>query len=68
MRDDVTQKTYTVDDIYAAYNMGLEWAVFILEEAEELTPKGRRYLIERLKMDIAESLEKSCSEKRIFGV
>ena len=52
MQDDLSQKVYTVEDIYAAYNMGLEWAIMILEEAEDLTPEGRDFLIEELKKDI----------------
>jgi hypothetical protein len=58
MQDDLSYKVYTVHDIYAAYNMGLEWAIMILEEAEKLTPEGRRYLIDELRRDIAGSTEK----------
>ena len=58
MQDDLAHKIYTVDDVYAAYNMGMEWAITVLEEAEKLTPEGRRYLIEELRRDIAGSREK----------
>jgi len=58
MQEDHSQRIYTVDDIYAAYNMGMEWAIRILEEAEEdLTPEGSQYLIEELRRDIANSLK-----------
>lgn len=38
-----------------AFNMGLQTAVFVLEKAEELSAEGRRYLLEELKRQIAES-------------
>ena len=52
---DLSQKTYSAEDIYAAYNIGMEWAIMVLEAAEGLTPEGRRYLIDELKRDIASS-------------
>lgn len=56
MQDYLSHKVYTVDDIYAAYNMGMEWAITVLEGAEGLTPEGRQYLIEKLRRDIGDSL------------
>jgi len=38
-----------------AFNMGLQSAVFVLERAEKLSFRGRRYLLELLKKNIAES-------------
>ena len=32
-----------------AFNMGLKTAIYVLEMAEELSPEGRRYLVEELK-------------------
>ena len=71
MKDDFSRRVYTVEDIYTAYNWGMEFAIRVLEEAEEeLTPEGRRYLIEELKRDIAESTEECClssaSPKRLI--
>ena len=40
MQGDLSHKFYTVEDIYAAYNMGMEWAITVLEQAEGLTPEG----------------------------
>ena len=54
MQDDLSQRVYTVEDIYAGYNMGMEWAITVLEAAEGLTEEGRRYLIDELRRDIAE--------------
>jgi hypothetical protein len=31
MQDDLSHRVYTVDDIYMAYNMGMELAIRILE-------------------------------------
>ena len=53
MQDGLSHKVYTVADIYAAYNMGMEWAMRILEAAEGLSPEGRQYLIQELRKDIA---------------
>jgi len=38
-----------------AFNMGLQSAVYVLEKAEKLSPRGLRYLLESLKKNIAES-------------
>ena len=35
-----------------AFNMGLQTALYVLEKAEELSPEGRKYLIEELKKQI----------------
>ncbi len=38
-----------------AFNMGLQTAVYVLEQAEELSEEGRRFLIEELRKQIASS-------------
>ena len=38
-----------------AFNMGLQTALYILEKAEDLSSEGRRFLIEGLRKQIAES-------------
>jgi hypothetical protein len=38
-----------------AFNMGLQTAVYILEKAEDLSPEGRRFLIEELRKQITRS-------------
>ena len=38
-----------------AFNMGLQTAIYVLEKAEELSDEGRRFLIEELKNQIANS-------------
>ena len=55
MQAEPPRNVYTVEDICAAYNMGLDWAIMILEEAAEVKPEGRRHLIEELKRNIAQS-------------
>jgi len=37
------------------YNMGLRKAIHILERAEDLSPEGRRHLVDVLKKEIEES-------------
>jgi len=44
----------TERELTAAFNMGLQTAVYILEKAEALSPEGRRLLVESLKKQIAE--------------
>jgi hypothetical protein len=34
-----------------AFNMGLQSAVFVLEQAERLSPEGRKHLLESLKKE-----------------
>ena len=42
-------------EVKMAFNMGLQSAVYVLEKAEKLSPRGLRYLLESLKKNIAES-------------
>ena len=42
-------------ELNVAFNMGLQCAVFVLEQAERLSPEGRRHLLESLKKNIAQS-------------
>jgi len=52
MKDDFSEKWYTLKDLNRAFNMGLESAVLVLESAEKLHPGGRRFLVELLKKQI----------------
>jgi hypothetical protein len=53
--------TQTSTQLYAeretamAFNMGLQTAIYVLEKAEELSAEGRRFLIEELRRQIANS-------------
>ena len=38
-----------------AFNMELQTAIYVLEKAEELSAKGRRFLIDELRKQIANS-------------
>lgn len=38
-----------------AFNMGLQTAIYVLEKAETLSTEGRRFLLEELRRQIAES-------------
>jgi len=42
-------------EVKMAFNMGLRSAVYVLEKAEKLSPRGLRYLKDELKKNIAES-------------
>ena len=46
----LTEREFTI-----AFNMGLRAAVNLLEKAENLSPKGRNYLLGALKKEIEES-------------
>ena len=54
MNNAFSEKWYSLNDLNRAFNMGLESAVFVLENAEGLTPNGLRYLTESLKKIIGE--------------
>lgn len=43
------EREYTVEDIYLAFNMGLDSSVFALEKSLDWSIEEREYLIERLK-------------------
>jgi hypothetical protein len=45
----------TEKEAVLAFNMGLQTAIYVLEKAEELSLKGRRFLIEELKKQIERS-------------
>ena len=55
--------TQTSTQLYAeretamAFNLGLQTAIYVLEKAEELSAEGRRFLIEELRRQIANSEE-----------
>ncbi len=55
--------TQTSTQLYAeretamAFNMGLQTAIYVLEKAEELSAEGRKFLIEELRRQIANSEE-----------
>jgi hypothetical protein len=53
MQHRLSHNVYRMADIYTAYNVGMEWAITILEVAEGLSLEGRRYLIQELRKDIA---------------
>ena len=40
-----------------AFNIGLQTAIYVLEKAEKLTAESRRFLLEELRKQIAESEE-----------
>jgi hypothetical protein len=42
-------------EVNIAFNMGLQSAVYVLEKAEKLSPRGLRYLKDELKKNIVES-------------
>ena len=55
MEHDTNWKVLKEKEVKMAFNMGLQSAVFVLERAERLSFRGRRYLLELLKKNIAES-------------
>ena len=55
MKHDAKWKVLKEKEVKMAFNMGLRSGVYVLEKAERLSPIGRRYLLESLKKNIAES-------------
>ena len=40
---------YTDGDVNKAYNMGLKSAIYVLEQAKQLTPEGIEYILASLR-------------------
>ena len=59
MDRDLNDHSLTDRDLRAAFNMGFQTALYILEAAEVLSPKGRRLLVEELKKQIANGEDES---------
>jgi len=55
MAEEIYLQALTGREFNIAFNMGLEAAVFVLEKAEELSPEGRRHLLDELKKQIEDS-------------
>ena len=57
MEIELYHHSLTEREFTTAFNMGLETAVYLIEEAEMLSPGGRRLLLKELKKKIAENNE-----------
>ena len=55
MEHDTNWKVLKEKEVKMAFNMGLQSAVYVLEKAEGLSPKGLRCLKDELKKNIAEN-------------
>ncbi len=55
MNNETYRQLLTKREAAIAYNEGLKAAVYVLERAEKLSSEGRRYLLQKLKKQIAES-------------
>ena len=55
MLEERSPQSLTDREITIAFNMGLRAAVFLLEEAENLSPRGRNCLLAALKKEIEDS-------------
>jgi hypothetical protein len=47
-------QVYTYSDVSETYNMGLKSAIYVLEQAKELTPDGIHYVLKSLKKFLSE--------------
>lgn len=56
MYADIYLKVLAEEEATIAFNMGLQTAIYVLEKAEELSPEGRRFLIEELRKQVAKSI------------
>ena len=61
MEDEYSDELYSKQDIYQAFDMGLEWAIHVFEKAVNFSPEGRKQLIEGLKKALSE--EKNYDKK-----
>ena len=57
MKDEHSEHFYTEQDIYKAFDMGLETAINAFEGAVRFTPKEQMRLIEELKRMLYENRE-----------
>lgn len=57
MENEHPEYVYSEQDIYKAFDMGLEWAIYVFEKAVGFTPEGQMQLIEGLKKEISEYKE-----------
>ncbi len=55
MEHEIYWPPLTEQEVNMAFNMGLQTAVCVLEKSEELSPEGRKKLLELLKNNIAEN-------------
>lgn len=55
MKDNNSLKVYSMSDIYKAFDMGLEMAVFIIEKMVGFTPKAQQAMVDILKEEIQKS-------------
>ena len=55
MREEIYRQLLRERSETIAFNMGLHTAIHVLEAVEKLSPEGRKYLIEELKQQIADS-------------
>ena len=55
MFEEIYLQSLTEREFNIAFNMGLEAAVFVLEKAENLSPEGRKSLLDALKKQIEAS-------------
>ena len=55
MSNEIYSNLLTEREVAMAFNMGLKTAIYILESAEYISTEGRKYLIDELKKEIADS-------------
>ena len=55
MSKETCSNLLTESEAAMAFNMGLKSAIYILESAENMSPEGRKYLIDELIKQIANS-------------
>jgi hypothetical protein len=55
MKEEIYRRLLRERSETIAFNLGLHTALYVLEEVENLSPEGRKYLLESLKRQIAES-------------
>jgi hypothetical protein len=55
MRAEIYRELLTERERTMAFNTGLQYAIYVLERPEALSPEGRKSLLESLKKQIADS-------------
>ena len=64
MENEHPDYVYSQQDIYKAFDMGLEWAIHLFEKSIGFTPEGQMQLIEGLKKELSEDKVLTTSQRK----
>ena len=58
----LSQRYYELDDLYRAFDLGLQAAVVVLRSSQDLSKEGRLYLAEELEKMTADTFSSASRE------